>query len=61
MKEKFRKLTMQELIDRLTELSASLSAGRGYDKTHASCKSEIEDIQEEIRLRQEDHPVSRGR
>jgi hypothetical protein len=51
MKEELEKLTMQELLDRLAELSDSLSAGRGYDKAHADCKIKIDAVQDEIKIR----------
>jgi hypothetical protein len=51
MKEELEKLSMQELMDRLAELSDSLSAGRGHDKAHADCKIKIDAVQCEIELR----------
>jgi ribosomal protein L29 len=53
MKEALRNMTYQELLDRLADLTARLSEGRGYDKGHDFCKMDIEEILNEIEARKE--------
>jgi len=50
-----QKLTVQELLDKLAELTSRLSEGRGYDKAREFCKMDIEEIQEELEARKATH------
>jgi hypothetical protein len=51
MNQLLKKLTEQELLDKLAELSSRLSSGRGSDPAYEYCKMDIEEIQEEIESR----------
>ncbi len=53
MKQLLRNLTLQELLEKLANLTARLCAGRGMDKAHEFCRMDIEEIQKEIESRKE--------